>query len=264
QKKYLNKILNTKADAKREYFLKINAYFLLKTHEYLSDLPPAVENMIVNKNMLSLHTTELVNSLDGGRFLATEKLVPHHGPQKEYVIYYLELQYYVKLGMIVDEVIEILSFDQTNWLTPYIAFNTEKRQGTKNAFEKDFFKLMNNLVYGKTMKNVHKYQDVKLIAMNNKQDEKKFIKQICKLSFKYAKQLGNTLVGAHIGKASVTLNKPIIVGASVLGLSKLLMYRFWHGYVKERYGNKAQLGYMDTDSFIFQVETEDIYKDMTE
>ena len=67
-----------------------------------------------------------------------------------------------------------------------------------------------------------------------------------------------------MGKASVTLNKPIIVGASVLGLSKLLMYRFWYGYVKERYGDNAQLGYMDTDSFIFQVETEDIYKDMAE
>jgi hypothetical protein len=67
-----------------------------------------------------------------------------------------------------------------------------------------------------------------------------------------------------MGQASVVLNKPIIVGASVLGLSKLLMYRFWYGYVKEKYGDKAKLGYMDTDSFIFQTETEDIYKDMAE
>ena len=67
-----------------------------------------------------------------------------------------------------------------------------------------------------------------------------------------------------MGKATATFNKPIIVRASVLGLSKLLMYRFWYGYIKERYSNKAQLGYIDTDSFIFQVETEDIYKDMAE
>jgi hypothetical protein len=67
-----------------------------------------------------------------------------------------------------------------------------------------------------------------------------------------------------MGKASVILNKPIIVGASVLGLSKLLMYQFWYGYIKEKYGNKAKLGYMDTDSFIFLTETEDIYKDMAE
>jgi hypothetical protein len=67
-----------------------------------------------------------------------------------------------------------------------------------------------------------------------------------------------------MGKASVCLSKPIIVGASVLGLSKLLMYRFWYGYVKEKYGDKAKLGYMDTDGMIFEVETEDIYKDMAE
>src|SRR2546423_12655859 len=94
---------------------------------------------------------------------------------------------------------------------------------------------MNNSVYGKTMENVRKYQDVKLMKMNNKWDEKAFLKKVSKPSFKYGRQLGDTLVGAHMGKASVTLNKPIIVGASVLGLSKLHMYRFWYGYVKERY-----------------------------
>ncbi|CAJ0838648.1 13079_t:CDS:2 [Entrophospora sp. SA101] len=135
--------------------------------------------------------------------------------------------------MVVDEVTEILSFDQTNWLAPYIEFNTKLRQKAENDFEKDFFKLMNNSVYGKTMENVRK-------------------------------QLSNTLIGAHMGQASVVLNKPIIVGASVLGLSKLLMYRFWYGYVKEKYGDKAKLGYMDTDGMIFQTETEDIYKDMAE
>jgi len=125
QKKYLEKILNTKADAKRGYFLNIKAHFPLKTHDYLSDLPPAVENMAVSKNMLCPYTTELVDNLDGGRFLATKKLVPHLGPRKDYVIHYQELQYYIKLGMIVDEVTEILSFNQTNWLAHYIAFNTE-------------------------------------------------------------------------------------------------------------------------------------------
>ncbi|KAF0562509.1 protein nynrin [Gigaspora margarita] len=178
------------------YKWEINAHFTLKTHDYLSDLPPAVENMAVNKNMLCPYTTELVDKLNGGRFSATKKLAPHLGPRKEYIIHYQELQYYIKLGIIIDEVIEILSFDQTNCLAPYIAFNTKKCQGAKNAFEKDFFKLMNSSVYSKTMENVR----------------------------------------AHMGKASMTLNKPIIVRASVLGLSKLLMYRFWYGYVKERYG----------------------------
>ena len=143
--------------------------------------------------------------------------------------------------MIVDKVTEIMSFDQTNWLAPYIAKNTKLRQKAKNTFEKNFFKLMNNSVYGKTMENVRKYQDVKLMAMNNEKDEKKFLNKVCEPTFKYRRQLKDTLVGAHMGKASITLNKPIIIGASVLGLSKLLMYHFWYNYIKDKYGIKSSL-----------------------
>jgi hypothetical protein len=150
------------------------------------------------------------------------------------------------LGFVVDEITQVLSFDQTNWLELYIVFNTNLRQQAKNPFEKDFFKLMNNAVYGKTMENVRKYQDVKLMRMINEHDEKKFFKKVHKPSFKYAHQLEGILVDAHMGRVSVTLNKPIIVGASVLGLSKLKMYSFWHRYIKEKYGNKVKLGYMDT------------------
>ncbi|GBB97515.1 hypothetical protein RclHR1_00030072 [Rhizophagus clarus] len=136
--------------------------------------------------------------MDDGCFSATEKLVLHFGPRKGYVIHYQELQYYVKLGMVVDEVTEILSFNQTNWLALYIAKNTKLRQNAKNAFEKDFFKLMNNLVYGKTMENIRKYQDVKIMAMNNERDEKKFFNKVRKPSFKYGRQLGDTLVRVKI------------------------------------------------------------------
>src|SRR5271170_923259 len=125
--------------------------------------------------------------------------------------------------MVVNKVTEILSFNQTNWLAPYIDFNTKLHQKTENDFEKDFFKLINNSVYGKTMENVRKYQDVKIMAMNNDNNKIKFQNKVSKPSFKYARQLSNTLIGAHMGKASVVLNKPIIVDISVLRLSKLLM-----------------------------------------
>src|SRR4051812_9142889 len=114
QKKYLEKILKTKLNASCEYFLNIKAHFPLKTHDYLRDLLLAVENVAVEKNWLSSYNTELVNNLNSECFFKTEKLVPYHDPKKNYVIHYQELQYYVKLGMIVDEVSEILSFDQTN------------------------------------------------------------------------------------------------------------------------------------------------------
>ena len=264
QKKLLQKILKTTPDSPVGYFLNIKAHFPVHNHEYLNDLPPAVDNIAVKKSWLSPKNKILVEKLDGNRFSETKKLVPHLGIRDDYVIHYQELQYYIKLGMVVDEVSEIMSFKQTNWLAPYIDFNTKLRQKAENDFEKDFFKLMNNSVYGKTMENVKKYQDVKIMSVQSDSDEKKFRKKIRKPSFQYARQFSDSLVGAHMGKASVCLNKPIIVGASVLGLSKLLMYRFWYGFVKEKYGDKAKLGYMDTDSFIFQTETPDIYKDMGE
>src|SRR5688572_20163105 len=120
--------------------------------------------------------------------------------------------------MIVDKVSKILSFDQTNWLESYISFNTEKCNEAKkveNTFLSDFFKLMNVSVYGKTMENVCKYQDVKIMKNNNEQDEKAFLNKVCKPSFKYARPFGPTLIGVHMEKASVTLNKPIIVGILV-------------------------------------------------
>ena len=104
QKKYLDMILKTKADAPRGFFLNINSHFPLKTHDYLKDLPPAVENVAVGKDMLCPYNAELVDKMDGGRFSAMKKLVPHLGSRKDYVIHYQELQYYVKLGMVVDKV----------------------------------------------------------------------------------------------------------------------------------------------------------------
>ncbi|CAB4436303.1 unnamed protein product [Rhizophagus irregularis] len=110
QKQILNVILNTKPDAARGYFLNIKAHFPLKTHDYLQDLPPAVDSIAVKKDRLSPYITKLVDNLDGGRFPETEKLVPHLGKHEDYVIHYQELQYYIKLGMVVDEITQVLSF----------------------------------------------------------------------------------------------------------------------------------------------------------
>ncbi|GBB89991.1 hypothetical protein RclHR1_16860003 [Rhizophagus clarus] len=122
--------------------VKIELFTDMSMHDFIEKAKrggiskASVENVTVGKDWLSPYNEELVNNLDGGRFSKTEKLVPHLGPRKDYVIHYLKLQYYVKLGMVVDEVSEILSFDQTNWLAPYIAFNTEKRQGLRIPLKK--------------------------------------------------------------------------------------------------------------------------------
>jgi len=150
-------------------------------------LPPAVESIAVKKDWLSPYNREQLENINGKRYTATEKLVPHLGPRDNYVIHYQELQYYVKLGMVVDKIYEVLSFDQSNWLAPYIKLNIELCQKAKNNFEKDFFKLINNTIYGITMENIHNYLDVKLMSAYNDKDEKKILNKINKPTFKYAK-----------------------------------------------------------------------------
>ncbi|GBB96473.1 hypothetical protein RclHR1_27620002 [Rhizophagus clarus] len=188
--KWLDITLRTKADSCRGLCLGGNAHFPYKTHDYLSDLPPAVENVAVEKDWLSPYNAKLVEKIDGDCFAKTEKLIiPHLGKRNYYVIHYQELQYYVKLRMIIDEVTEILSFEQSNWLAPYISLNTENHNEAKkagNTFLSDFFILKNNACYGKTIENVRKYQDVKLMRNINEQDEKALLNKICSLRFKYA------------------------------------------------------------------------------
>ncbi|CAJ0829604.1 3262_t:CDS:2 [Entrophospora sp. SA101] len=104
QFEWLETIQKTKSDASRGYFVNIKAHFPIGTHDKLKDLPPAVENIAVKRDWLSYHNKEQIKKLDNNRFSSTKKLVTHLGPRDNYVIHYLELQYYVKLGLVIDEV----------------------------------------------------------------------------------------------------------------------------------------------------------------
>ena len=115
----------------------------------------------------------------------------------------------------------ILKFKQSDWLKEYISFNTNKRKNTANSFEKDFFKLINNSVFGKTMENLRKRINVKLV--NNAKD---YVRYISKPSFVSQKIFSRNFVAIHEIRPVLTINKPIYVGFSILDLSKLLMYEF--------------------------------------
>ena len=150
----------------------------------------------------------------------------------------------------------MLQFNQSPWLKQYIDFNTLKRTQAKNSFEKDFFKLMNNSVFGKTMENIRKRVDVRLVT-----DEKKLLKMASKPTYVSSKIFNENLVAVHKIKETLTLNRPAYVGMCILDLSKTLMYDFHYNYIKEKYGDKVKLLFTDTDSLTYEIEAKDVYQD---
>ena len=136
--------------------------------------------------------------------------------------------------------------------------NTELRKMTENDFEKDFFKLMNNAVFGKTMENVRKHRDNKLVTTDRKRS-----KLVSGPNYHTMNYISENLSIIEMRRTKVKMNKPIYLGLSILEISKLLMYKLWYDYMKPKYDDNVKLCYMDTDSFIMNIKTEDFYKDIT-
>ena len=134
--------------------------------------------------------------------------------------------------------------------------NTELRKKASNDFEKDFFKLMNNAVFGKTMENVRKHRDIKLVKTDHKRN-----KLVSEPNLSII-EIYQKFINVEMKKGKVKMNKPIYLGLSILEISKIIMYEFWYDYVKKKYGDMVKLCYMDTDSLIMNIKTKDFYKDI--
>ena len=139
----------------------------------------------------------------------------------------------------------------------YIMLNTRLRKDAKNEFEKDFFKLMNNSVFGKTMENIRNHKDMKLVT-----SDKKYLKYVMKPNFKDGHPFSKHLFVMEIAKREITMNKPVHLGEVILDLSKMLMYEFHYDCMRPKYDSKVNLCYMDTDSFAYEIETKDFYRDI--
>ena len=186
-----------------------------------------------------------------------EKLVSSFLPKKNYILHYKNLKQYLQEGMVLKKVHRGIKFNQSCWMEPYIRKNTELRKEAKNAFEKDFFKLMNNSVFGKTIENIRKRQNVVLVD-----DRKKALKLSSKPNFDRATIFDEHLVAIHMKKTEVYFNKPIYVGQAILDISKTLMFDFHYNYIKKKYGQKAELLMTDTDSLMYLIQTDDAYYDI--
>ena len=137
--------------------------------------------------------------------------------------------------------------------------NTELRIKAKNDFEKDFFKLMNNAVFGKTMENVRKQRDIRLVTTDKRRNQ-----LVTEPNYHKTKWFSENLLAIEMKKTKVKMNKQVYLGLSILEISKILIYEFWYDYMKPKYGDNVKLCYMDTESFIIYIKTEDFYKDIAD
>ena len=245
------------ADSREGYILEVDLEYPGELHNVHNAYPLAPERMVVKKEWMSEYQHELLDA--GVASSEVEKLVPNLYNKNSYVLHYRNLQLYLSLGMKLTKVRRALRFQQSRWMEPYIRLNTELRKKATSGFEKDLFKLMNNSVFGKTMENLRKRVDVKLVRAD---ETDRLRRLIASPSYARANIFDNDLAAIQMYKSNLLLNRPVYVGMCVLDLSKHLMYDFYYNKLKKQYGEHCQLLYTDTDSLLLEIQTEDVYKDM--
>ena len=229
-------IQNYNEDNDKGYIREVDVKYPKKLHDLHSDLPFLPERMEIDK---------------------CKKLVCSLRNKKKYVVHIRSLKQVLDHGLKLKKVHRIIEFNQEAWLKPYIDMNTELRKLAKNDFEKDFFKLMNNAVFGKTMENVRKHRDIKLVTTDKKRS-----KLVSEPNYHTMNCISENLSIIEMKRTKAKMNKPIYLDLSILEISKILMYEFWYDYMKPKYDDHVKLCYTDTDSFIMNIETKDFYKDI--
>ncbi|XP_074029419.1 uncharacterized protein [Leptinotarsa decemlineata] len=237
-------VMDVSTDSPYGYVFEVDIHYPQELHDKHSDLPFLVEKIIPPRTQSK-----------------TPKLISNLNDKRKYIVHYRNLQQAVKNGLIVMNTHRVLKFKQSCWMKPYIDLNTEMRNRSNNKSVKDFYKLMNNAVYGKTMENVDNRIDVRLVT--HWENIKKNIGAstlIAKPNFKNCSIFTDNFVAIQLSRVKVHYDKPLYLGFSILELSKTVMYDFFYGCIKQHFDENVSLLYTDTDSLILKVNTENFYE----
>ena len=240
-------------ESKTGFILDADLEYPEKLHALHNNYPLAPEKLAVSYEVLSDYCRKIANKY-GMKVGDVKELISNLSNKTNYILHYRDLQLYLSLGMKLTKIYRVLKFKQSDWMKNHLDFNTEKRKIVPNSFEKDFFKLMINSVYGKTMENLRKRINARLI--NNKKD---FLKYTSKPTHITHKIFGKNFAAIHEIKPFLTLNKPIYVGFTVLELSKWLIYDLHNNFIKKHFD--AELLFTDTDSLTYEIKSENVYEE---
>ena len=208
-------IKNYGEDSDIGYILDVDVEYPKNLHNLHSDLPFLPERMKVSK---------------------CNKLICNLYDKKSYVVHIRSLKQALNHGLILKKVHRVIQFNQKAWLRTYIDMNTELRKQAKTDFEKDLFKLMNNAVFGKTVENLRKHRDIKLVTTDKRRNQ-----LVSEPNYHTTKWFSENLLAIEIKKTKAKMNKPVYLGLPILQISKTMMYEFWYDYMKPKYGDKVKL-----------------------
>ena len=252
----LAEILNTPNDSDIGYFLEVDLEYPHNIRQKTKYFPFARENKTISKDDFGPY----MKSIMPKNYVSHKKLICDWTDKKSYSIHYRILKFYIRHGMKIDKVHNVISFKQSKWLEKYIDFNTQKRNQAVNDFEKDFYKLLKNAFSEKTMENVRNRGKIEFI----KRDENdKILKQQRKITFNGIHKSFNNCDSYLFKEHEILMDKPIYLGFAILELSKLHMYETYYDTLQPYFGQEnIQLHYMDCDSFILNIKSENKIKDL--
>lgn len=241
-------VLSIPDDAEFGCILEVDLVYPNSLHSSHKDLPFAPEKHIP----------------PGGK---TKKLIANLYDKFYYVIHYVYLKECMRNGLVLKKIHRVISFRQQNYLAKYIDLNTNLRQNSSSAFEKDFFKLLNNAIFGKTIENRRKQVDVKLVSKwsdtNNKTNKETGAeKLLSRPNLKSVAIFSDNFVAIQLKLEKIMLDRPIYIGFSVLEYAKQHMYHFHYNFIKKKYSDKVKLCYTDTDSLLYLINSDDFYTEI--
>ena len=240
-------------DSHEGYILEVELEYPDDLHNLHNNYPLAPEKLRVSSDMLSSYCVDIAKKY-GIKVGEVNILIPNLRDKNNYIVHYRNFQLYKSLRVKIVKIYRFLKFKQSDWLKKFLMLNTEKRMCAVNGFEKSFFKLIVNSVYGETMQNLRKRVNVKLI--NNEKDYLKCVSRPTLFSRRFLKK---NLVAIHKVKPVLLLNKPTYVGFCILELGKFLMYDWHYNYFVKRFD--CNLLFTDTDSLVYEIRgADDVYE----
>ena len=237
-------------------FLMFDEEFI-KNYDENSDNGFLYETDVEYPKIIGMSHTDLPFLSERRKIGKVDELVVTIEDKEKYVLHISALKQALNHGLKVKRIHRIIQFKQKAWLMPYIEKNTELKAAAKNDFKKDFFKLVNS-VFGKTIKNLRKHRDIRLVTTDKRRN-----KLVSELNYYSTKYISESLMIIEMKRTQIFMSKLIYLGQAILDISKTRMYEFWYDYIKLKYGDKATVCYRDTDSFIIHIKTEDIANDVS-